>query len=155
MTLCLRKAEEADCRKIHQIQVKAFAPLLMVYEDYASRPAAESLDQVVQRFQQSFTDYYLICLDDEEIGAIRVCDFGDNCRISPLCILPEHQGRGYAQRAMLLAEELYPDAKRWSLDTIEQEAKLCHLYEKLGYRRTGETQHVKDGMDLVFYEKGV
>ena len=44
-------------------------------------------------------------------------------------------------------------AKSWNLDTIKQEPKLCHLYEKMGYRRTEKKNTIKEGMTLVFYEK--
>jgi GNAT superfamily N-acetyltransferase len=151
----LRKALESDCPTIHRIQVKSFSPLLAVYQDYASSPAAESLEQVLRRFAQSFTDYYLICLDETPVGMIRVCDFGEECRVSPVCMLPEYQGRGLARAAMLRAETLYPAAKRWSLDTIAQEAGLCRFYESLGYRLTGKTERIKEGMDLVYYRKDV
>ena len=50
-------------------------------------------------------------------------------------------------------EALYPNADSWELDTILQEEKLCHLYEKLGYRRTDQIKPIKEGMDLVFFEK--
>ena len=153
MMIRLRKATEDDQRKIHYIQVKSFAQLLLKYEDFESSPAAEGLDDIRQRFRQSFTDYYLIELDDEEIGMLRVCDFGEHCRLSPLCILPEYQGRGYAQQAIVLMEELYPKTQLWQLDTIAQEEKLRHLYEKMGYRRIEKTEQIKEGMELVFYEK--
>lgn len=153
MMLSLRKATEADCPQIHSIQVKSFIGLLQKYEDYDSNPAAESVDKIRQRFQQPFTDYYLIMLDEQEVGMLRVCDFGVNCRLSPICILPEFQGRGLAQQAILTMEKLYPDAIFWQLDTILQEEKLCYLYEKLGYRKTGKIETVKEGMDLVYYEK--
>ncbi len=149
----LRKATEDDLRKIHYIQVKSFAQLLLKYEDFESSPAAEGLDDIRQRFRQNFTDYYLIELDDEEIGMLRVCDFGEHCRLSPLCILPEYQGRGYAQQAIVLMERLYPKTQLWQLDTIAQEEKLRHLYEKMGYRRIEKTEQIKEGMELVFYEK--
>ena len=29
----------------------------------------------------------------------------------------------------------------------------CHLFEKLGYRRTGEAQRVRPNMTIVDYEK--
>ena len=153
MMITLNKATESDCSTIHRIQVKAFSQLLLKYQDYSSSPAAEGLEQIEQRFEQSFTDYYLIMLADESIGMLRVCDFGENCRLSPICILQEYQGRGYAQEAICLMEQLYPNAKKWELDTIAQEDKLCHLYEKVGYRKTGRVENLKDGMDLVFYEK--
>ena len=151
----LRKAEMEDCPSLHRIQVKAFAPLLARYQDFASSPAAESTDDIRRRFAQPFTDYYLICLEGEKIGVLRVCDFGQECKISPICILPQHQGRGYAREAMLLAETLYPKAVRWTLDTIAQEPRLCEFYESLGYVPTGRMKHIKSGMDLKFYQKDV
>ncbi len=151
--ISLRKAEYSDCPLLHSIQVRCFVSLLQKYEDFESSPAAESLDQIQQRFEQSFTDYYLILFDDQVIGMLRVCNFGLNCRLSPVCILPEFQGRGDAQLAISEMEKLYPEALTWNLDTIAQEEKLCYLYEKIGYRKTGKLEHVKEGMDLVYYEK--
>ena len=34
-----------------------------------------------------------------------------------------------------------------------QEEGNCHLYEKLGYYRTGHTEKINDVMTLVFYRK--
>ena len=68
-------------------------------------------------------------------------------------ILPEYQGYGYAQEAIKMVESFYTKAKRWELDTILQEKKLCYLYEKMGYQKTGKTEKIKDGMDLVYYAK--
>ncbi len=153
MAIQLRKATEEDLHKVLYIQVKSFAQLLVKYEDFQSSPAAEGMEDIRQRFRQPFTDYYLIMLDDQEIGMLRVCDFGEKCRLSPLCILPEYQGHGYAQQAMTEMEALYPMAHLWQLDTIAQEEKLCHLYEKMGYRRIEKTEQIKAGMELVYYEK--
>jgi hypothetical protein len=60
---------------------------------------------------------------------------------------------GYAQEAISLAEGLHSGAKSWVLDTIKQEARLCHLYEKMGYSLTGEEKRVNDRMTLVTYRK--
>ena len=70
-----------------------------------------------------------------------------------ILILPEYQNKGLAQQAIKKVESLYPDAEYWRLDTIAQEDKLCHLYSKMGYQKTGEIEHIKDGMDIVFFEK--
>ena len=148
----LKKADRSDCEVIHRIHVKAFSPILLKYQDYDSNPASESLDDIYRRFDQSFTDYYLIELDGSVIGSLRVCDFGASCRLSPICILPEFQGNGYAQRAILLAEQRH-GADHWSLETILQEPGLGHLYEKMGYRKTGKTKVINDKMTLIFYEK--
>ena len=139
MPIHLHKASESDCPLLHDIQVKSFSALLEKYRDFDTNPAAESVERVYQRFAQPFTDYYLILEGDSPVGMLRVCDFGEECRLSPICVLPAFQGRGIAQQAMVLAEDLYPAARKWTLDTILQEARLCRLYEKMGYQRTGGT----------------
>lgn len=151
--ISLRKATYDDCPLIHKLQVRCFVDLLQKYNDFESNPAAEGLDMIQQRFQQSFTDYYLIEVEDQAVGMLRVCNFGLNCSLAPICVLPEYRGRGYATQAIHAVETLYPEAILWKLDTIMQEDHLCCLYEKNGYRKTGKTESVKDGMDLVYYEK--
>ena len=86
---------------------------------------------------------------------MRVIHLETLCILKQIYILPEYQGKGYAQRALRLAEALYPSALRWELDTILQEEKLCHLYEKMGYRQNGRTEENKENMTLVFYAKDV
>ena len=153
--ISLRKATYEECPLLHGIQVRSFIGLLQKYNDFDSSPAAESLDKIQQRFQQPYTDYYLIEAEDETVGMLRVCNFGINCRLSPICILPEYRGKDYGRQAMGAMETLYPDAKLWQLDTISQEEYLCRFYESVGYRKTGQTEHLKEGMDLVFYEKEI
>ena len=154
MPIQLQKASMEDCPLIHQMQLASFRALLEKYHDMDTNPGAEPLNRIKARMQQPFTDYYLIVLDEFKIGAIRVIRRSEDiCRVSPIFVLPEFQGRVYAQQAMLLAEALYPCVTAWQLDTILQEEKLCHLYEKLGYCKTGETEMIQPGMDIVFYEK--
>ena len=50
------------------------------------------------------------------------------------------------------AEQIH-GPRHWSLDTILQEPGNLHLYEKKGYRRTGQIERINDRMDIVFYEK--
>lgn len=45
------------------------------------------------------------------------------------------------------------DAEVWELDTVLQEVGNCHLYEKLGYRRTGREEIINEKMTIIFYEK--
>ena len=73
--------------------------------------------------------------------------------ISAFFILPEFQNRGIAQLVITEIEAEYPYAERWELDTILQEGRNCHLYEKVGYQRTGESRIINERMTLVGYEK--
>ena len=148
----LRRASAADCETILQMQRESFAAMLERYQDYGLNPACETAEQVAARLAQPETYYYFIDADGETVGAIRIVDAGNGCRISPLFILPAYRGRGYAQAAIRAAERLHP-APDWTLTTILQEKGCCHLYEKMGYRRTGVPQTVNDRMTLVHYEK--
>lgn len=51
-----------------------------------------------------------------------------------------------------MCEEIH-GTEDWELDTILQEPKNCHLYEKLGYRQTGKKRVINERLTLVFYEK--
>lgn len=155
MNIELKKANITEAELLHEMQVKAFMPLLQKYEDYDTNPANESVERILQRLKQPFTDYYFVMLNDLKVGGIRVMrlDNGMRCRISPLFILPEYQGLGIAQESIRLVEEVYSPSKGWELDTILQEQGNCYLYEKFGYKQTGETKVINDKMTLVFYEK--
>lgn len=150
----LRRADVQDAARILQMQKASFAPLLERYQDYDLNPANETADRVRARLMQTETYYYYIIADGEAVGAIRIVDAKDGSRkrISPLSVLPQHQNRGYAQAAIREAERLH-GAENWELSTILQESGNCHLYEKMGYHRTGTPQIVNARMTLVQYEK--
>ncbi len=154
MSVTLRKAERADLQKIWEMQVEAFKGLLEVYQDYDMSPAAESIDKIVARFEQPWTTYFFIEAEGTEVGVVRVVDKKDGSRkrISPIWIMKEFRGKGYAQDAIRALEALY-GADNWCLDTILQEKGNCHLYEKMGYHQTGRIDNINERMDIVYYEK--
>ena len=123
--ITLAKAGLSNCEELYQLQTISFRQHLEKYQDYDSNPGAETKDRTLQRLKDPFTDYYFICLSGKHIGAVRISHFETLCRLKQLFILPEFQGHGYAQQAILLAEALYPEIQRWELDTISQEAKMC------------------------------
>ena len=134
MRISLQKASVSDSEVLYDLQIKAFAELLAKYQDYETNPGAEKLERTIQRFNMPNTDYYFVQLEGSNIGAIRIVQMNELCLLKQICILPERQGFGYAQQAIMLVESLYPSANHWELDTIKQESKLCHLYEKMGYK---------------------
>ena len=154
MSITLRQAKREDIETIWKMQIEAFRELLEKYQDYDLSPGAEPVDKVIARFEQPWTKYFFIEAQGTDVGVIRVVDMNDGSRkrISPLWIMKEYRGRGYAQDAILAVENLY-GADYWCLDTILQEKGNCHLYEKMGYHQTGQVEHINDQMDIVFYEK--
>ena len=152
--IILKAATEEDIQTVWEMQVKAFSDLLEKYRDYDMSPAAESIEKVMARYKQPWTTYYFINADDETVGVIRVVDKKDGSRkrISPIWIMQEYRNKGYAQAAMIAAEQIH-GADNWSLDTILQEKGNLHLYEKMGYHQTGQIEKINDRMDIVYYEK--
>lgn len=150
----LRLIDKKECEKLWEMQVEAFSDLLEKYRDYDISPANEPMSRVMERLEQPFTYYYFIMDGDTAVGAIRVVDMKDGSpkRISPIFIMKEHRGKGFAKAAIRAVEKLH-GTENWSLDTILQEEGNCRLYEKMGYRRTGDTQVINERMTLVFYEK--
>ena len=154
MGIELRQAKRDDMQTIWQMQVEAFKGLLETYQDYDLSPAAEGVEKFMARFEQPWTTYFFIVADGVNVGAVRVVDKKDGSRkrISPLFVMPDQRGRGYAQAAIIEIEKIY-GADNWCLDTILQEKGNLHLYEKMGYHRTGRIEHINERMDIVFYEK--
>lgn len=154
MVLVLRLASAEDAPVIWEMQKIAFRELLERYQDYDTSPANQSLDQLRLRCSQKDRFYYFIDVDGNPVGVLSVTDKqdGSRMRLSPMFILPQFQGRGYAQEAIRQAEKIHGE-RGWELDTILQEERLVHLYEKMGYRKTGKTTAVNPRMTLVFYQK--
>jgi len=154
VNLTLQQAKISDAEQILKMQVAAFSPMLEKYQDYDISPAAESIDRVRERFKYFSISQYFILKDCEKIGVIRIRKLDEDVyKLVQIFVLPRFQNNGYAQQAIALSEELFPKIRRWELETIKQEKKLCYLYEKLGYTLAGQEKNVKDGMDLVFYQK--
>nr|MBR4279516.1 GNAT family N-acetyltransferase [Clostridia bacterium] len=154
MNVELVRAHMTDAEVLWRMQRTAFATLLERYQDFDLSPGNEPLEKVQWRLSLPATYFYFIRVDGENAGAIRVIDHHDGSakKISPLFIMPEHQGKGIAQTAIRAAEAIH-GSENWQLDTILQEKGNCHLYEKMGYRQTGETKVINDRMTLVFYKK--
>lgn len=154
MAVTLRKATRDDIETIWRMQVEAFSELLDKYQDFDISPATESLEKIAAKFEQPWTTYYFIFLDDIIVGAVRIINKNDGSRkrISPIWIMAEFQNKGYAQQAIAELEKIY-GSDNWCLDTILQEKGNLYLYEKMGYVQTGEIEHIKENMDIVFYEK--
>lgn len=154
MELRLEKATENNAQEIFDIQVKAFMPLLNKYEDYGTNPANETIERVISRINQLNGGFYKILTDNTFVGGIGVFWKEDvQFWISPMFILPTHQGKGIAQKGIQLIEGMFPQATSWELATILEEERNCYLYEKMGYRKTGVSKKLNDNATLIFYKK--
>lgn len=155
MEITLVRATIKDAENLWKMQIVAFQDLYAKYQDPETSPATETLEKTMTRLEQPYTYYYYIKVGDCIVGAMRVIDHKEDGKykfLSPIFIMKGFRGRGYAQQAIQLAEEIH-GSSGWKLDTILQEEGNCHLYEKMGYKLTGEAKAVNERMTLAFYQK--
>ena len=151
----LIRANLNDAERIWKMQVQAFSKLYEKYKDTETSPAMEPIEKTQMRLEQPFTYYYFIEVEGIIVGAIRVVDKNDGSvakRISPIFIMDEYRGRGYAQATILKVEEVH-GSSNWELDTILQEEGNCRLYERMGYSQSGMIKCVNKSMALISYRK--
>lgn len=152
----LIKAKLDDSQLVHEMQREAFMLLYERYRDDDTSPAKESLERVEAKITAENSEFFIIYMEDEAVGAVRVrTDKIENTvvrRISPIFILPKYQDKGLGTMVMKLLFDRYPNTDKWSLDTILQEAMNCHFYEKLGFVRTGGQTAINERMTIVEYE---
>lgn len=144
-----------DIDIVFEIQQAAYKPLYEKYHDDNTSPYMESKETVLRKYTKQGTKGYIFIENGHAVGAVRIYLYpeSNSGRISSLCVHPKYQGSGYAQQALRKIEEMHSDIKHWFLDTILQEVGNCHLYEKLGYKRTGKIDEINEKMTLVYYEK--
>jgi GNAT superfamily N-acetyltransferase len=155
MDVKLVKANMDNIEEIYEMQIITFKPLLDKYQDFDLNPGNETIERTIARMNEKITDYYIIKLNEISVGGIRIRRYeeGDLCKVGPLFVLPEYQNKGIAQKVFKIIEEIYKPKNGWILDTILQEKGNCHLYEKIGYTKTGKIENINEKMDIVFYEK--
>ena len=151
----LIKAALEDAALLHKLQREAFMPLYERYHDDETSPAMETVERIFVKITES--DFWLIYLDDEPVGGIRVRLFennGINTRnISPMFVIPSHWDEGIGTEALTKIFGKYSDTDKWSLATIEQDDRNCHFYEKLGFVRTGSRTVINDDMTIIGFER--
>ena len=141
---------------VYDIQKQAYKPLYEKYRDDETSPYMESKETVLKKYTKQNTTGYVFIEDSIPVGAVRVWESISGVHgISALAVLPKYQNRRIAQTALLEIEKKHPEAWCWTLDTIMEESGNCHLYEKLGYVRTGEPKPVNERLTLVDYTKTI
>jgi GNAT superfamily N-acetyltransferase len=84
---------------------------------------------------------FIISAGGKPAGGIFVTISGKSYgRIDRIFIHPEHQGRGIGSKAIELIEEEFPAVRNWHLETSARQKSNHHFYEKMGYRKTFESQ---------------
>lgn len=146
----LRKIEKRELRAARLMQKRGFMDVFLKYFDLCS-PVFNSYQKFSGYFKK--LDMYWIVYNHKSVGQIWIGAKGDTALLARIFVLKKFRNIGIAQQAIVLAEAVYPDCKRWRLDTIKEEKRNCHLYEKLGYTPSGAEHKINKRMTIMDYGK--
>lgn len=106
-----------------------------------------------QRRMMRAGDYYCILADGVLAGGAIVHAAGEGEQeLGRFFLDPQWHRAGIGSRALALVMDLYPEARRWILDTPAWNPRTRAFYEVVGFSKYG-TLKLEDGFELVLYEK--
>ncbi len=148
------KIEIYELLKAYSMQKKCFKPIYEKYY-YEISPCKESFAKYVSRTTKSCFQMYWIIDNSTKVGQIWIATKNDTAKLARLFVLPKYQNKGYATKAIIDIEKLYSYYNHWQLDTIKEEKKNVHLYQKLGYKPNGKEKIINDKMTISEFEKEI
>ena len=148
----IRLAERRELHTILAVQREAFGRVageLNIHPDDLP-PLCETQADVEALFDAGVR-FWVACVGATVVGSVRAHQSGTTVEFGRLVVARSHLRRGIASRLMLVAEQSFPEAVRFTLFTGEDAIAPLMLYARLRYTpvRT-ETLH---GVRLVWLEK--
>lgn len=152
MEIILKEIEKNELKKAFKMQKECFLPIYKKYRD-KNNPCKEGYVKFISRHGKPGFKMFWIISGEKKAGQIWILTKNDTAVIARLFILPRYQNCGIASKAIQLSEAKYSKYSHWGLDTIEQEKKNVHLYEKFGYIKNGNKTIINDKMTVIEFEK--
>lgn len=156
MEVLFEKANLDDVERLLEIQKDAFQEALILYEDYETSPAFESVEKITYKIQHH--NYYKIIADREIVGGIHIYKKGEgHYYLNRIFVHPNYENMGIGRMAMTFVEndKEFEDAFIWSLETPHKSYKNHYFYESLGYVRTGHEQEINEKLKIIHYKKEI
>lgn len=152
MNVQLTEIKQNELISAWHMQIKGFIPVFLKYFDRVN-PIFNTYGRFKRRYKNKNIKEYWIECDGKRVGELFL-GFKEDCiLLARIFVLKRYWNMGIAQEAIICAENMFSKYKIWKLDTIKQESRNCHLYEKLGYSRTGNEKVINKRMTIVDYEK--
>lgn len=145
-----------DLEEHMDLQKKSFLPLLEKYQDDKINPANITKEEMIRRIEDTQGIYLKVIVDNLSVGGVYAYESNNETKemcMSTIYISPYMQGQHLAQKALEYLESLFSDIKNWWLEVPKDESKNRHIYEKFGYKDTGEKIIVNDRLTLLIYKK--
>lgn len=150
----LVEIKKSELLKAYRFHFIGFKHTFMKYRD-KTNPVFMPFDKLKKYYNNQDMFMYWIIDNEEKVGQIWIASNNEIVKLARLFVLKKYQNKGIAQNTIKLAEKIYSDRQYWRLDTIKEEKNNCHLYEKHGYKATGEEHIVNNRMTIINYEKEI
>lgn len=139
-----------DAQAILALQHLAYQSEAKIYDDFTLPPLTETLDELIGKF--ATRRFLKATRDNRIIGSIRAFLDQATCHVERLVVHPDFRRRGLGSELLNLAENLFPDARRFELFTGHLSAGNLRLYERVGYR-SFRHERANEKVTLVFLDK--
>ena len=150
----IKQIKNTELLKAFIMQKKCFKAIYEKYYD-ETNPCKESFSKFVSRTTKPSFQMYWIVENSTKVGQIWVATKNNTAKLARLFVLAKYQNKGYATTAIIDIEKLYSQYYHWQLDTIKEEKKNVHLYQKLGYKPCGKEKIINDKMTIIEFEKEI
>ncbi|MDM1556780.1 MULTISPECIES: N-acetyltransferase [Chryseobacterium] len=130
-----QKATENDIDYLLDLRTKTMVP------HYAESNLPTDRETTLQRILYQFDKAYIIFLNNQAIGLLKVDRADTNIDILQLQIDPNQQGKGLGRMIITdILEEASAAGKTASLSVLKTN-KAQHLYSNLGFKIVNEDEH--------------
>ncbi len=151
----IRMAAPADSPSIAAVLRESFAEYKASYTDEAFAATTPASEQIQSRMNEG--PIWAVVREAAIVGTVSVAPSGDALYIRGMAVLPSARGLRTGE-ALLKQAESFASAhgcKRLFLSATPFLARAIRLYERMGFKRSGEGPHDLCGTPLFTMEKEV
>ena len=142
MMIQIRKAEQEDAQALMVVSRDAFDGDINYGAPEAGGPPGYASENWHLRMILNCDVYKIVHFDrlsERIVGGIVVYEKEpQHMELGRMWVHPDYQNQGIGGQAIQFLEDMYPDAKLWTLDTPKWNTRNHHFYQKMGYELTGE-----------------
>lgn len=150
--ITITKASKTDAKELLRAKIDAFSWDVETY-GYGP-PNYDSLELFIKSFDIDNVYNFKILINNKIIGGITVFALEHrHYHLGGLYIKPEYQNLGIGSMTMDFLFSVFDGAEKWTLETPYRSFRNHHFYEKLGFRKIGQSSPAPDGFYVFLYEK--
>ena len=139
--IVLRAAARDEAPQIHRVLAEAFKPYRRDYTDEAYRATVVPTEEIERRIDDPQTDVLVAVWGTDVVGTATVVPLDESSiYIKSMAVASGFQGKGIALELLKSIEQAarLRGYTRMVLDCYEPLTRAIALYERFGFRRTGE-----------------